>query len=104
MAFFFTESHEEAAEYANMSARRQVSNAVEREAKAEYFLKALEDAQRRGDFDEEIRLTEAFEASEHEAMTGEVCGANILPVYLCVQNPLIVDLANATDLQPMADA
>ena len=103
-AFFFTENPVEAAEYANMSARKQVSNAPEQEAASERFIAALESATRRGDHDAYERITHEFEASEQEAMSGEPRGANILPVYLSIKNPLVIDMKGAADLAGVAEA
>lgn len=95
--FFFTENSDEAAEYANMSARKQVSNAVEREANSERLLAEIAKAEKRGDWDRSEALYLELEESENEALTGEERGANIIPVYLSVQNPKIISFADGFD-------
>ena len=102
--FYFTENPIEAAEYANMSARIQVSNAVEREAEAERLLAAMEKAERRGNHDEYERLYLEMEACEEEAMSGDERGANIMPVFLAIKNPMTLDMKDGADLHAMAEA
>lgn len=103
--FFFTTSSAEAGDYANMSARKQVSNAVEAEANAERLLKAIKRAENRGDFDTAERLYMELEESEQEAMTGDERGANIVPVYLDIKNPFVFDMAGKDlyDMQAAVD-
>jgi predicted amidophosphoribosyltransferase len=101
-AFFFTEHPDEAGEYAGMSARKQVSNAPEREANMKRLLKAMDRALARNDHDLYERLTAELEESEHEAMTGQERGANIMPVHLRIENPLVVDMKDAVDLHGLA--
>jgi len=103
-AFFFTDNPIEAGEYAAMSARKQVSNALEREANAERLLKALEQANRRGDYELVEQLTLEFEESEWEAMSGTEMGANILPVLLQIRKPLFIDMNGGADLERIAAA
>lgn len=103
-AFFFTEHPGEAGEYAAMSARKQVSNAVERERNCKRLLTAIDRAYDRMDFDLAEKLTLELEASEEETMAGDERGANIVPVYLSVQNPLIIDMKSSVDLQTISDA
>jgi hypothetical protein len=91
-AFFFTEHPAEAGEYAALSARRQVSNAEEREEKAAYFQREINRAYARNDFDRAEKLTLEYEASEQEVFDGHDIGANILPVYLSVKNPFVFDM------------
>jgi hypothetical protein len=103
-AFFFTDHPGEAGEYAAMSARKQVSNATERERNCERLLKAIDRANDRGDFDLVEKLTLELEASEEEAMSGDERGANIVPVYLSVQKPLIIDMKSSVDLHQISAA
>lgn len=103
-AFYFTESPAEADEYAQLSARNQISNAVEREANCDRLLKAISIAARKGNFDLEEKLTLELEELEHEAMTGEERGANILPVFLHISNPMVLDLRSSADLCVVAQA
>lgn len=100
--FFFTEDASEAADYARMSARKQVINAIESEANAERLLNEIDRAQDRGDFDLAEQLTAELEQSEKEAMTGDERGANVMPVYLNIRNPVVIDM-RGKDLSAMAD-
>ncbi len=102
-AFFFTENAIEAEEYANMSARKQVSNSIEREENAERLLREIEKAYSRGNFDLAEKLELELEESEREAMTGEERGASILPVFLNIRNPMVVDMNHGSDLVYLAD-
>lgn len=102
--FFFSDSPAEAGEYAAMSARRQVSNADEMAANSERLLKEIARAERRKDWDLQERLTLELEENEHEAMTGEERGANILPTYLAIKNPMIVDMNGRVDLPAIEKA
>lgn len=101
--FFFTESPAEAGDYAGMSARKQVSNADEAEANATRLLKAIDRANDRGDFDAAEKLTAELEESEREGMSGEERGANTVPAYLNVENPMVYDMAGK-DLNDMMSA
>jgi len=103
-AFFFTDHPIEAGEYAGMSARKQVSNSIEKEKNAERLLRAIDRASDRGDYELAEKLTLELEDSEQEAMSGEEIGANILPVYLSIQNPLILDMESSVDLSRISDA
>lgn len=103
VGFYFTENAAEAAEYANMSARKQVSNAPEAEANAERLLKEIDRANARGNHDLAEKLTLELEESEQEAMSGAERGANIMPVYLRIQNPMIIDFNGSVDLHAMTD-
>lgn len=102
--FYFSEEPREAAEYADMSARKQVSNAIEREAANARFQKDMDRAIRRNDFDAQERITLEWEASEQEAMSGEERGANILPAFLNINNPMVVDMHDHVDLSKIRNA
>ncbi len=99
--FYFTENVDEAAEYAAMSARRQVSNAIEREERAAQLLSAMDRAMDRGDFVTYERLCLELEESESEAIHGDECGANIWPAVLAVRNPFLLDMEHTVDLRVM---
>lgn len=101
VGFFFTEHVGEADEYATMSARKQVSNAPEVEANCDRLLKAIDRAYARQDFDLAEKLTLELEASEQEGMSGEERGANIMPVFLRIENPMVVDFKESVDLELM---
>lgn len=96
--FFFTENAAEATEYADMAARKQVSNAEEAEANAARLLRAIDRANDRRDFDLAEKLTHELEESEREGMSGEERGANVLPVYLSISHPKVVDFQGSVDL------
>ena len=96
--FFFTESSSEAGDYANMSARRQVLNAVEVERESERLLKAMDRANSKGDFDQYEKLTQELEKLEADSKSGG--GANVIPAYLTVKNPIIFDM-KGKDLHDM---
>lgn len=101
--FFFTQTAAEASDYAKMSSRRQVSNAIEAEANSKRLLKAIERAEKKGNFDLSEKLTIELEESESEAMTGDERGANVLPVYVSIQNPMVFDM-EGKDLHAMMAA
>lgn len=99
--FYFTENPREADEYAAMSARRQVSNAIEREQRAAQLLAAMDRAMHRGDHDTYERLCLQLEESESEAIHGDACGASIWPAVLAVRNPFVLDMKHTVDLRFM---
>lgn len=102
--FYFTENPVEAAEYAQLASRKQVSNAIEREQNAERLLGLMDRASSRGDHDGYERFCLELEESEQEAMSGEERGANIMPVFLAVKNPMILDMKDSADLVVMNNA
>jgi hypothetical protein len=101
VAFFFTEHPVEADEYAAMSARHQLPNAVEREATSKRLMKELEQAARRRDFDLEEKLNRQLEENELKDRYDGPMGQAVMPVYLRVTNPLVVDFKGSVDLHLM---
>lgn len=97
IAFFFSECAAEAAEYADMAGRKQVAQAVEHERLTERFKMRLEKAEAKNDWGEYERIMEQWEAHEFDAIDAEPQGMQILPVFLRIQNPLIIDLNHSFD-------
>lgn len=78
-AFFFTDSANVASGYADTAKSQQIIDLENRQAKAEKL-------QRWDEFDQITRDIEQILLSEKETS-----GSNVLPVFLKLQNPLIVD-------------
>lgn len=100
-AFFFTENPTEAGEYADMSARKQVSDGPRREAETKRITAALAKAERAQNWDLAERLTEELEANELDGIREGDIGANILPVYLSIKDPSTVDANDSIDLHQL---
>lgn len=102
--FFFSEHPGEANEYAAMSARRQVSNADEMAKTSKQLMRQIAQAEARGDWGLQEKLTLQLEENENEAMTGEERGANVMPVHLAIRNPMVVDMNHGADLHAVEQA
>lgn len=82
-----------AGEYADKAARIVVAEVVSHEVRSRQFVEALERAERAGDWNRVNALTEEFEAHELDAIRAEPSGQNIMPVYVRLLNPHVVDLS-----------
>jgi GNAT superfamily N-acetyltransferase len=84
MGFFFTDDTQTAESYANFAATSARVAALVREAEA---------AEKRGNwdlYDQKVTEYEALDASFNDSQN-RLAGQNVLPVYLAIQNPLVVD-------------
>ena len=86
-----------------MSARTQISGAVEKEEEVERILKEITVAEKKGDWDKAEALYAKVEEVEAEAFSAEEKGANIMPVYLSVSNPKVIDMKNSVDVDVLLD-
>jgi hypothetical protein len=89
--FFFTETLNEAKEYANMSASKNLPNEKDFEEKEEEYIKKLEDAQRKNDFELYEKINQEMEEHAFNAIYSEPSGQKIYSAYLNIKNPMIVD-------------
>lgn len=97
--FFFTSSATEASDYADLAAKRMIPGAPAHEAKTERLMKAVDAAeriaQRTGKWEKYEALVLELEAHEYGAINDEPSGANVMPVYLSIQNPKVVTVGGA---------
>ncbi|WP_404667292.1 hypothetical protein [Roseateles asaccharophilus] len=93
LGFWFSDSMIVAEDYANKAARHVIADVVEHEAKLERLLKESEAAERRGNWARVDELTHEIEAHDIPPTREAPTGQNIVPVYLVIRNPLIVDAA-----------
>lgn len=86
--FFFTDNPAEASDYADAAAQRVIFNqdAHDREVARLRALAAA--AERRRDFDEYERISSEADDLEIQAVRAEPQGANVMPCYLRIVNPL----------------
>ena len=89
--FYFTTSPEVADAYAEKAANTQVTDAPNHEKKINDYMRKIEQASRRGDHNTEERLTLEMEELEYGAIQEDPKGQNIVPVYLSIQNPFVID-------------
>ena len=90
--FYFTDSAEVAGMYADQSARTQVPNAPDHEARVEELLAQISRAEDAGDFDTAEELTLEVEDLDIGATQEEPSGQSIMPVYLRIESPLEYDM------------
>lgn len=84
MGFFFTNDVTTAESYANYSAT---------DARIQRLIQEADKAEQRGDwdtYDSKVQEYEALDASFNDPQN-RLAGQNVLPVYLSLQNPMIVD-------------
>lgn len=89
--FWFTDSIDEAQEYADYSAERTVPNQIEHEKKIREYLHKIQMAKMRRDWDLEEKLTMEMEALESEAMYDDTAERKIIEAILTLNNPYKVD-------------
>ena len=89
--YWFTNSIEEAQEYADNSAERTVPNQIEHENKVQDYLRQIQIAERQGNWDLQEKLTNEMETMEFGAIHAEPTGQKILKVVLTINNPYVVD-------------
>jgi hypothetical protein len=90
--FFFTSDKDESSDYADMAASRVIANIKDHEKKTAMLLKQLEQAEKVRNWDLVDKLTNELENHEINATREGEIGANVLPVYLSIQNPKIVNV------------
>jgi len=90
--FFFTSSHEQSGEYANLSARNVVSDVKIHEKKSAQLMRDMERAEKKGDWDTVERLTVELENHELGASREGVVGASVVPTYLTMTTPAVVEI------------
>lgn len=88
--FWFTNSMEEAQEYADYSAKRTVPNQISHENKIQEYLGQIQRAEQQGDWDLQERLTMEMEEMEFGAIYAEPEGQKIIEVVLTINNPYVV--------------
>lgn len=84
-----------ASEYAQKAARIVISEVAAHEAETARLMDALEKAERKGDWDQVDLLTQALEAHELDAIRADPSGQNVMPLYVRLLNPHVVDLTDA---------
>lgn len=94
LGFWLTDSPGVASEYADKAARHLVGERVAHEKKTEQLLGSLSKAEKAGNWDLVDQLTEQVERQELGAMREEPTGQNILPVYVRIENPFVIDVAS----------
>jgi len=89
--FWFTNSIDEAQQYADYSAERMVPDSIEHEKKVNELLERISQAERKRDYDLVDKLTAEVEDLEFGAMQAEPSGQNIVNTFINIKNPLVVD-------------
>jgi len=89
--FWFTDNPEIAGEYAVSASEKVFPDADAMEAKSADLLRKMDYTNKRGDWQTYEKLTLELEELELGAIYDEPMGANIVPVYLSIKNPLVVD-------------
>lgn len=102
-AFFFTNSSDEATLYAEAAARKVVADIDAHEKKVAKLQADIAKAERAKDWTRYESLMEQWEATEINASRDDVSGANVIPVYLSMQNPLVVEVNGLISAGPIRD-
>lgn len=92
LGIWFTDSPSVAGEYADKASRTLVHDEVNHDAINARFLKDIAAAERRGNWDLAEKLTARFEAHDIGAIQAGPSGQNVMPVFLSMQRPFIVDV------------
>ena len=92
LGIWFTSDPRVAAEYADMAARHLVVDQLAHERKTQELMRRVAHAERSRQWGLAESLTHELEAHEFGAMQAEPTGQCILPVYLKVERPHIVDM------------
>lgn len=104
IAFFFSESPSEAHEYANLAARTQLTNAVHIETQVDEIRKQLEAAEKRQDWAAAEALYQRWEEVELAEINEPPYGQNIVPAFLSISRPKILDMKHSFDGHVVAQA
>lgn len=90
MGFFFSEDINEAKDYADYSAKNQITEREKTELMEKDYLRQIQDAERKRDFDLSEKLTLEMEDLSLGKLREEPSGQRIVAVYLKALNPLVV--------------
>lgn len=93
-AFYFTNDPQEASLYADAAARKTVTDIDAYERKIAKLKVDIARAERARDWDRYEKLTEQWEDLEIGA-TRDESGGNVVPAYLSIKNPLVVQVGGA---------
>lgn len=96
LGLFFTSNPENAGDYAENAGKVLVADMVKHAAEVERLRAAVVEAERRanrtGDWDAYERAMEAWEDAETGAINADdITGQNIVPVYLRITNPKVIE-------------
>jgi len=91
MGFFFTEDITEAKDYADLSAKYQITDREFVEKKEKEYLRRIENAERVGNFDLSEKLIIEMEDLSLGKIREEPSGQRIVAVYLKALNPLVIN-------------
>jgi len=89
--FWFTDSIEEGQQYADYSAKRNISNQIEHNQKVQNLLSKIDQAEKQGNWSLSEELTSEVESLEFGAMREESKGQKVIKVILNIKNPFIID-------------
>jgi hypothetical protein len=106
-AFYFTSDNKEASLYADSAARKQVADLSNHEKKIAKLQADIKKSEAARNWDRYERLMEQWETIEMDAVRDDVTGANVVPVFLSMQNPLVVKvggLISTGEVQDHIDA
>jgi len=92
MGFWFADHPTVASEYADLAAKHVIHNVEEHEKEYKRLSREIEKAERRGDWDTQERLTIELEKHEISALREEPKGMNVMPVYLHIINPKVIEV------------
>lgn len=95
-ADFFTDCPIVASDYAQYAGQRMVADIAAHERKSAEYVRQMEQAERRRDWALVERLTHEFEQHEISALRQGEQGSSVIPAYLSMRNPEIVDFAGGT--------
>lgn len=90
--FWFTGSSVVANDYATTAAKRTVASIKQHELKIAALKDLIKRAEKRGDWQTYERFMGEWEDLELNAMRDDHTGTSIVPVYLALKNPLVVDM------------
>ena len=93
MGFFFTEDPSEAKDYADLSAKQQITDQEFVQKKEKEYLRRIENAERARNFDLAEKLTIEMEDLSLGKLREEPSGQRVVSVYLKALNPMVVDSA-----------
>jgi hypothetical protein len=91
MGFWFAAHPTVASEYADLASKQVVHNVEEHEKKYNQLSKEIEKAERRRDWETLERLTLELENHEFSALREEPKGMNVMPVFLRITNPKVIE-------------
>lgn len=96
-AIFFTNDTRNAGEFAQKAGEVVRADTVEFEKTIESLQKRIEAAEKKGNYDLAEELTVEWENLETASIAApDITGQNILPIFLSIKNPLIIDYEERT--------